>query len=389
MAEALADDLGFCEYHALYLTNAVIPAPPHVGRSYAVAIERIEPLLHRSVVDERCQRLLFSATHRCPACATDEFIAGKLLGLLSHGWLQDDPDVQATGALCWQHGQALFKRLPLLVRGPVLQRYLEDWDAATQALTTPSAMSSVTEALARLGVRPGWFSRMSSLQQPFPQRGLSDPDHCPICEALREAEQHWLRSLQWATAHADSDCLWLFAPSCARHLAAAARVSSDHALWEIALFAQTGRGEQLRQQLAAIVHELIQAQERRPLWYRRRKRTRQPAGRPAARRFVLRCQGCEAEAIALERATARFISLLRRDQGRQELGLGHGLCLRHLAHVLPVAPLPNIRPLLSELHATRLRTLHTALTQDPGCDTWHRAVYRFSGGRTSPQDGSP
>ena len=166
-------------------------------------------------------------------------------------------------------------------------------------------------------------------------------------------------------------------------MAEARRLGNAGLLEGVAAFALAGIGEQLRQQLASIVHELALSQQAKPVWHRPRRRRRdKPAAAavPARRRFVLCCQGCEAEAIALERTCAELLECLRKPRGRDLLARGHGLCLRHLAHLLPIAAQDTVRVFLRDLHLARLRSLQTALTSGHGASVpWREAVHRFGG----------
>lgn len=391
-AEAIADDLGFCERHGRMLSRESTRAG-RVAQACAAAIARIEPLLHESVVDERCQRLFFSAGRRCPTCSADEATAGKLLAPIRRGWLRGEPDPGVTDGLCWQHFQSMVRRLPLETRGQAMQHYLGVLDDTERSLAH-EPQRGLPSALARLGLSEGSADAGTCTDPQAPAALMKDllaaPDLCPICEAIGQARRRWLHGLLWSAEHPNAQCLWLFAPCCARHVGDAARLGHAGLTAGVAGLALAGLGKQLRQQLTAIVHELAQAQLPRPVWYRPRRRRRDKAVSALAepsRRFVLHCQGCEAEAIALERAAAQFLGLMRSVQGRDLLARGHGLCLRHLAHVLPVAPPDAARPFLTELHAARLLALRDTLAFEDNGDAWRRALYRFRGwpgGETVP-----
>jgi hypothetical protein len=386
VAESIADDLGFCERHGRALSTDAMH-PMRIAHAFAAAIARIEPLLHESVVDERCQRLFFSAGRRCPACSAEEAAAGRLLAPIRQRWLRTPDDAGEVATLCWHHFQSLAGRLALEPRGQAIQRYLEGVDTAAQALAQrPDA--GLARALALLGPHaPGEAVADAQEVDEAPRRMqdlLAAPHACLICEAIGRTRRHWLRGLRWSGEHETAEYLWLFAPCCARHVGDAARLGHAGLLEAVAAFALAGIGEQLRQQLAGIVHELALAQQAKPVWYRPRRRRRDKTASatpaPARRRFVLRCQGCEAEAIALEKASADLLDCLRRPQGRELLARGHGLCLRHLAHLLPIAAPDTVRLFLTDVHLERLQSLRAALVSGRAASApWREAIYRFRG----------
>ena len=386
IAERIADDLGFCERHGRALANDSVHSTG-IGAAFSAAIERIEPLLQERVVDERCERLFFSAGRRCPACSAEEAAAARLLAPLRQRWLRAPGDAGEVETLCWGHFGSLASRLAPEPRGRLIQQYLGVLGSADEALAR-NAPASLTRALIMLRGHDAGFEAAAQV----PESGnaarrvqdlLAAPDRCPTCEAIGDARRRWLQGLRWVAAHESAEYLWLFAPCCPRHLADAAALDSTRLLHDVATFVIVGIAEQLRQQLACILQELALAQQPKPLWYRSRPRRRVKAA-PAAtlppKRFVLRCRGCESEAIALERASSDLLDQMRSSRGRDLLARGHGLCLRHLAHVLPVAPSEDVRSYLARSHAERLRRLRaeTASTAS-GSVPSHALVYRFRG----------
>jgi len=154
---------------------------------------------------------------------------------------------------------------------------------------------------------------------------LGDPYACPVCVAIGDASSHWLEGLRWAADDVAAGCLWLFAPCCKRHVCEAARLGRPDLVARVASFALSGLAEQARQQVAGIVRELALAEQPKPVWYRPRRRRREAsaAGIQPGKRFILRCRGCEAEAIALERASGTFLDLMRHARYRELLARGH------------------------------------------------------------------
>ena len=383
--EAIADGLGFCEAHSRALSFEAGRAT-RVARAFSAAITRIEPLLHQSVVDERCQRLFFSGRHRCPACTANDATAAKLLTPVRQDWLGSHPSVGRTELLCWHHFQSMAGRLLLEPRGQAIQRYLDVVDSASQALQQ-RANAGMVRASALLGqdLRRAWAEASGPSTPPPRMRTLlAMPDRCPICEIVADAKRNWLRDLRSSFTRYSAEYLWLFAPCCHRHVSDVVHLGDRALLEAVAAFVLSGIHSRLKQQLADIVRDLALAREPKPVWYRSRRRNRDTAAPsvPApVRALAPRCRACEAEAIALERATAHFVSEMHDEQGRDLLGMGHGLCLSHLAHVLPVAPSATVRAFLSDLHSARLRDLHANLALRAGGPSapWREAIYRFRG----------
>lgn len=383
IAESIADDLGFCERHGLALSKGASHSM-RIAQACSIAISRILPLLCESVVDERCQHLFFSAGRHCAACSAEEATAGRLISPIRKRWLQETNQSTDADALCWHHFQAFALRLPLEPRGQAIQQHLDVLLSTTQDLAR-SKGAQLTHALALLGQDPAGAplpccspsdQRRTSLKEQ-----LANPDACPICMMVGAARRSWLTGLRWAAEDEAAGCLWLFAPCCARHIADAMLLDRSDLMPLVASFALSGMAQHLRQQLVGIIQDLALAQQPKPVWYRprRRRRGKDDAAGAAVKRFVLRCQGCEAEALALERASGNFLDLMRQARHRDHLARGHGLCLRHLAHVMPIAAPEIVRPFLVQLHAEKLRSLHAALGKRDAPPPWREALWRFRG----------
>lgn len=380
LAESVADDLGYCERHGKVLSREEQHAAS-VARVFARAIGRIEPLLHESVLDDRGQRLFFSTGRRCPACSAEEMAAGKLLSPIRQRLRQANDEHDLDDPLCLHHFQALGTRLPLELRGRIYQQRIDTLgEVARRLQRDPGAGAAM--ALGLIGhdapVRQGRASLESDGACEI-QDLLSAAHVCPICEALGWARRHWLRRLRWSARPENREFIWLFAPSCAEHVADAVAACGEDQQLSIVSYLLPELEEQLRQKLTIVVHDLMLANQPKPVWYRpRRKRGQGSASQTQpATRTVLKCKGCETEAVALERATAHFLDLMRHKYGRDALARGRGLCLKHLAHVQPVAPHGDVRAFLADLHADRLQTLRVGLDASP--DMWREAIYRFKG----------
>lgn len=382
IAELMADDLGFCSRHGQALVNEEAYAQ-QIARACAGAIEQIQPLLQQSVTDDRCQRLFFSAGHRCPACSAEDAAASKYLASLRKRWSETLHPSVDVDALCWHHFQIFAGRLLLEPRGQAIQQRLATLLAASRDLEQ-APREALPHALALLGHASPvpelpWQMDAGATSAPM-QAILGDPQACPVCEAVGGASLHWLEGLRWAAEDETAECLWLFAPCCKRHVSEAARLGRSELLVRIASFALWGMAEQSRQQLAGIVRELALAEQPKPVWYRPRRRRQEASSSasPQGKRFVLRCRGCEAEAIALERASGTFLELMRHARHRNLLAHGHGLCLQHLAHILPVASAESARPFLARLHAGHMEALNQALSSSTTREhAWREAVRRF------------
>lgn len=383
ISELIADGLGFCSRHGQTLINDGVYAK-QVARAYSGAIAKIRPLLQQSVIDERCQHLFFSAGHRCPACSAEDAAAAKALSLIRKRWLETMGPAEDVDALCWSHFETFVGRLAIEPRGQAIQQHLDVLLAAGRSLER-SPRGALSQALALLGHSSSVsekFLQANAGTAPKPMNGfLGDPYACPVCVAIGDASSHWLEGLRWAADDVAAGCLWLFAPCCKRHVCEAARLGRPDLVARVASFALSGLAEQARQQVAGIVRELALAEQPKPVWYRPRRRRREAsaAGIQPGKRFILRCRGCEAEAIALERASGTFLDLMRHARYRELLARGHGLCLQHLAHILPVAPPDIVRPFLGRLHAAHLETLQKALLSPGGETVWLEAVRRFKG----------
>ncbi|CAM5217172.1 hypothetical protein CDEF62S_03473 [Castellaniella defragrans] len=389
IAKLISEDLGFCSRHGRVLAADAKHAKA-VAQSFRAATERILPLLHQSVTDERCERLFFRSARRCPACSAEEAAAAKALTPIRKRWMQTMEPLGTVALLCEPHFQMFTAQLPVEPRGHAIRQYLDVLAIANQDMErAPDA--GLPRALALLGYasvphQTDALQRVNGGDAHMPIEDILDnPDVRPICEAMGAAHTHWLEGLRWAVENEAAGCLWLFAPCCKHHVFDASQLGRPDWLARIAALALSGMAEQSRQQLANIIRILALADQPRPSWYKPRHRRRKASNSTGLhlakdKRFVLRCQGCEAEAVALEQASAAFLDLMHHTRYRNLLAHGYGLCLDHLVHVLPVASPNLIRPFLGQLHTNRLEALRNALADPSGAPGRERdAVRRFRG----------
>lgn len=406
--DRFARALGFCARHGASLLVRHAPSP--IASVHEFAARRLLALLTRDRLGRTRRRdPLAAAIHpeACPACESSASDVSRTASFLAK-MLDNEPifdDSGRPGILCFSHMQQVAPTLADATLERLMARHDAAFGRALQSLDgiADEGRAGATEPALRLVV--GHNPVSSRIELPLvadPGAGVPDPvtrladtlgqsDACPICLEVRRAHVEWMTWLKDAAArgHPINDLL----PTCAEHAWAAARIGNGSLAMKVARNVLRGARLALDQAAevlavsspprAGILARLAHARES----YRRHDRAREVLCRP------LHCPVCSRRAEAEARALQLLVALLGQARYRAAFDQGYGLCAKHFARALALAPGPAARDALVEVEAAKLDCLAwelqeylrkrawAARPEAPGAEqnAPARAVVRFSG----------
>jgi len=376
--EAIADALGYCADHAARLSGMPSLAAP-ISAAFGHGVMLVQRLLDEAFFqEERLQRMVFGAGMACPACRFESQRAAREFAKTR----RTDGKVEHHEWTCFHHQLAMGR----LMAPAAQMEWLAECDRwlGREARSAANHCDGARDILARLmgehaisaRAIPGHMACGDDIADL-----IGHPDACPLCRWQDAATLRWLNDVALAGRFGEGG--WLLFPNCAVHTGFVLGLATpvlDMALAEHALGVARAK---LHREMAAVAACLMPQTAPRPRRLPRgRWLPRQTNGRRRRESRPLRCPGCEREAVAVERAAGTLLELLNAPRWRKVFADGHGLCMKHFAFVLPLAPEGIVRTWLVADQRARLGRLRDGLDTAPS-DAWQAALLRFSGDRRS------
>lgn|GEM_PF-1068425 len=403
--DALTASLGFCPTHA-----ATILRDGGGASRTALMHEVVAKRLLRIWRDERRNRAWVAkivadhgAPARCPVCRSRDgaaeraaFFLGKLIEAPPDGC-----DYGRPGLVCAPHLRLLAPHL----RTPTLGRILSVHQAALRRATKRLAERPTEgeRAIARMqraalhlavGHAASPVPPVSEIASP-PRRArraaedvealIGHADACAICRIVARARGEWIA---WLDAHARTDdAIVDLLPACRDHVWGAWSVAGPAlrvAVTENALRVARHRVETARKFL---VGKPPPPNARRPLaslvaLVRGRGYFIRLARAAVARDE--RCPVCARLATARDRSLSLLFALLEERRHRETFEAGYGLCLKHFARALSLAPRPPVREFLTRVEAAKLARLAWELDEHARKAAWQARPEAAGGERHAP-----
>lgn len=396
--ESLTRSLGFCLAHAAGLAEARAGAY-QLAQVHRVMARRVRAILAASLTTRSSGLTRYET---CPPCRS-RAQAGARAAFWVQRLLEDPVDAERyarPGILCAPHLRVVVPR----VSRHVLERLLVLHEGAmTRATTSPA------DALRTLSLAVGhkWPVALPRLDDAGASPGKKDPVGdlldvlgrgvaCPVCLEVRRV---WIERGRWLEeALREGRDVEDLLPACAEHVWAMVDVggpglvaaAASHALrlatGEVSLAvgalraqALPGRHRPLRRLTEAVLGP-----------HRRLRRAREVLARDS------HCSVCRRLSLAEARTLELLFVLVDDPRLRPVVSGGYGLCLKHFARAMGLAPAPAVRRALVEIEIARLARLEWELEEAarkvgwesrpeaPGTETtaWRRALAKFSGSLT-------
>ena len=406
--DQFCSSLGFCATHAGWLAT-------QTTRTDSVAYLHSHILRHalQIIGSERKPGVRGSgralvAQRACPACVSRSRSASSFAWFFAKA-LEGDDGLKLygqPGLLCMSHLGLVARIAEARVLERILQVQLSVFRSAARSLGDESQVAerqwpaAIDAALALVAGAPSFTSRLDVEQSESsaPSRNpiedfarlLPRNDSCPACAEMLRARCEWIGWLDGAVDNQDK-CQDLLA-RCSTHIwLCANRGHSSLGVWtarnalevasaKVQLAYDAGWGKRSKKN------------ESDNLWRRLRRRSEATGLAREILQRPERCPLCLRIDVAEERALTLLRDLLALRQHRDAFEKGHGLCVKHLAAILPEVT-DDRKKYLLRIESAKLSCLlweleegwrkrswsYRAETQGEEQRAWRRSLLRISG----------
>lgn len=399
-AQAIADTLGFCALHAAHVSSGW-SSSASIARALDAAIRlTLEMLEGRKADSDSTRDFLFESAHACPACTYSARMVSSAAASAAAGPWTRKRGASAT-ALCYPHyrGAAYCvdaAHLPVLAKAELervdsVKDHMRSLDAAGEESPamrliagaprpSPAVASRNTQSLREL------MDSLSGTIEPPNAR-----EACPVCVAMIRDLDRRVGAARGALRFRSDG--WMVLPTCAEHLRLFALLSGEEVAQHAAEQSVVTIARLLRSGIAAVERGRRRREaESKSVWYK----PKSPSYLLGLEREVVTrappCPVCNGLAAARERAADAIVERVRKRQSAAGLEQGHGLCMKHFAHVFLFTSRGPAREALAAVQRDKLSALRQDLSRSldrrpregvspsgGAAEAVKDAVHRFSG----------
>jgi len=398
-AQAIADTLGFCTLHAARISgdrgNSV-----SLARVLDAAIQlTLEMLEGRKAESDSTKDFLFESAHACPACTYSARMVSRVVANAASPWTRKR--AASPPALCYPHYRSAAycvdaAHLPVLAKAE-----LESVESVKSRMRSRGVTGEDSPAMRLIAGNPR-LSLAAASGNAQSLRELMDKwtgateipserQACPVCVAMiRDLDRRVGAARRALRFRSDG---WMVLPTCAEHLRLFALLAGEEVAQRAAEQSVVTIARLLRNGIAAVERGRRRREaESKSVWYK----PKSPSYLLGLEREVVTrasaCPVCSGLAAARERAADAIVDRARKRPNAAELEQGHGLCMKHFAHVFLFTSRGPARDALAAVQRAKLSALRQDLFRPldrsplegvslPGgaAEALKDAVHRFSG----------